>query len=285
MPELPEVECVRRGLEQADLSSKVIESVWRSELALRTGGFWRDERLHLLERARTGGFDRRGKFLLWRLTRPGGEALAAVIHLGMTGRVTVCAPRSEPIAHTHLIVSLTGGPELHYADARRFGGIHVDTLERLEEVGPLATLGPEPLERGFTAKVLEERGRRSKRAIREVLLDQRVVAGLGNIYVSEALFRAGLPPLARACDLRSSAWDRLAQAIRDVLRQGVRNGGTTLRDYRGTSGERGRNQHALKVYGRGGQACPSCDSTLRAYEHAGRSGVFCPRCQPARRRG
>lgn len=284
MPELPEVECVRRGLERADLSSKVIRSIWRSDLDLRTGAFWRDERLHLLERARTGSFERRGKFLLWRLTGRDGEDLAAVIHLGMTGRVTVCAPRAEPIAHTHLIVSLTGGPELHYADARRFGGIHVDTLERLEEVGPLASLGPEPLERGFTAEVLEERGGRSKRAIREVLLDQRVVAGLGNIYVSEALFRAGLPPLARACELRSTAWHRLAQAIRDVLRQGVRNGGTTLRDYRGTSGERGRNQDALKVYGRGGQACPSCCATLRAYEHAGRSGVLCPRCQPARRR-
>lgn len=284
MPELPEVECVRRGLERAGLSSMVIRSVWRSALDLRTGAFWRDERLHLLERAQTGAFERRGKFLLWRLTGSDGQSLAAVIHLGMTGRVRVCPPKAEPIAHTHLIISLKGGPALHYADARRFGGIHVDTLDRLTSVGPLATLGPEPLERGFTAELLEERGGRSKRAIREVLLDQRVVAGLGNIYVSEALFHAGLPPLARACEFRSSAWARLADAIRAVLRQGIRNGGTTLRDYRGTAGERGRNQNALKVYGRGGQACPSCGTTLRAYEHAGRSGVLCPRCQPARRR-
>jgi formamidopyrimidine-DNA glycosylase len=284
MPELPEVECVRRGLERADLSSKVIASVWRSELALRTGAFWRDERLHLLDGATTGAFERRGKFLLWRMTGADGDDLAAVIHLGMTGRVTVCEPGDTPIGHTHLIVSLEAGPELHYADARRFGGVHVDTLERLGEQGPLASLGPEPLARGFTAKVLEQRGGASKRAIRDVLLDQRVVAGLGNIYVSEALFRAGLPPLARACEFRPSAWERLARAVRDVLRQGIRNGGTTLRDYRGTEGERGRNQDALKVYGHGGQDCPTCGTTLRAYEHSGRSGVLCPRCQPARRR-
>ncbi|MCR9163965.1 MAG: bifunctional DNA-formamidopyrimidine glycosylase/DNA-(apurinic or apyrimidinic site) lyase [Nannocystaceae bacterium] len=284
MPELPEVECLRRGLAHADLSSKVISSVWRSGLALRTGAFWRDERLHLLQRARTGSFERRGKFLLWRLTGEAGQDLAAVIHLGMTGRLTVCSPGTEPIAHTHVIVSLQGGPDLHYADARRFGGVHVDALDRLARVGPLANLGPEPLEPGFSAAQLESRGGRSRRAIRDVLLDQRVVAGLGNIYVSEALFRAGLPPIAPACELRPSAWARLCTAIDDVLRQGIRNGGTTLRDYRGAEGERGRNQNALAVYGRGGHPCPTCERTLRAYEHSGRSGVLCPRCQPARRR-
>lgn len=284
MPELPEVECVRRGLEKADLSSKGIASVWRSELALRTGAFWRDERLHLLEGATTGAFERRGKFLVWGLTGARGEALAAVIHLGMTGRISVCAPGADPIPHTHLIVTLEGGPALHYADARRFGGVHVDTVDRLEQVGPLATLGPEPLDRDFSAQILRERGGRSTRAIRDVLLDQTVVAGLGNIYVSEALFRAGIPPLARAAELRETAWERLAESTRAVLKQGIRNGGTTLRDYRGTRGERGRNQAALQVYGRGGQACNACGTTLRAYEHSGRSGVLCPRCQPVRRR-
>lgn len=284
MPELPEVECVRRGLARAHLSSKVISSVWRSELALRTGAFWRDERLHLLKRARTGAFERRGKFLLWRLTSPKQEELGAVIHLGMTGRVTVCEPGAERAPHTHLEIVVAGGPCIHYTDARRFGGVRVDSIARLEEDGPLASLGPEPLSRAFTADVLQARGGRSKRAIREVLLDQRVVAGLGNIYVSEALHLAGLPPLARAVELRASAWGRLSVAIRDVLRQGVRNGGTTLRDYRGSQGERGRNQSALKVYGRGGQPCSTCGKPLHGYVHAGRSGVTCRSCQPARRR-
>lgn len=284
MPELPEVECVRRGLARADLSSKVIASVWRSELALRTGAFWRDERLHLLDKAQTGEFERRGKFLVWRLTSPKNEPLGAVIHLGMTGRVTVCEPGAERAPHTHLEIVVADGPCLHYTDARRFGGVHVDTMASLEQDGPLASLGPEPLSRSFDAAVLEARGGRSKRAIREVLLDQRVVAGLGNIYVSEALHLAGLPPLAPAVELRSSAWERLTVAIQGVLRQGVRNGGTTLRDYRGSQGERGRNQSALKVYGRSGQPCSTCAKPLLGYVHAGRSGVTCRSCQPVRRR-
>jgi len=284
MPELPEVECVRRGLARANLSSKVISSVWRSELALRTGAFWRDERLHLLMRARTGEFERRGKFLLWRLTSPKKQALGAVIHLGMTGRVTVCDPGTPRAPHTHLEIVVTGGPCIHYTDARRFGGVHVDTMARLEEEGPLASLGTEPLSRAFNAQVLQDRAGRSKRAIREVLLDQRVVAGLGNIYVSEALHLAGIPPLAPAVELRTPAWERLSVAIRDVLRQGIRNGGTTLRDYRGSQGERGRNQSALRVYGRAGQACFTCGKKLHGYVHAGRSGVTCRSCQPVRRR-
>ena len=282
MPELPEVECVRRGLARAPLSSKVIASLWRSEHALRTGAFWREENLHLLRGATSIGFERRGKFLLWVLD--GKEPLAAVVHLGMTGRVLVRAAGDERAPHTHLVVSLRGGPELHYVDARRFGGVHVDTRARLSETGPVAELGPEPLERGFSGQVLQARGGASKRAIRDVLLDQRVVAGLGNIYVSEALHLAGLPPLAPAVEFHLSAWDRLAEAIRTVLRQGLRNGGTTLRDYRGTSGERGRNQAALRAYGRAGQACDECGTELRGYVHGGRSGVRCTRCQPARRR-
>lgn len=284
MPELPEVECVRRGLARANLSSKVISSVWRSQLDLRTGAFWRDERLHLLDRARTGEFERRGKFLVWRLVSPKNEPLGAVIHLGMTGRVTVCEPGSPRAPHTHLEIVVRGGPCLHYTDARRFGGVHVDSMARLEEHGPLASLGPEPLSRAFDADLLHGRGGRSKRAIRDVLLDQRVVAGLGNIYVSEALHLAGVPPLAPAVELRASAWARLADAVRDVLRQGVRNGGTTLRDYRGSNGERGRNQAALRVYGRAGEPCTTCGRTLHGYVHGGRSGVTCRSCQPTRRR-
>ncbi len=283
MPELPEVECVRRGLARAKLSSKDIASVWRSELALRTGAFWRDERLDLLEGVRAGRFERRGKFLLWRLEAD-DEPRTAVFHLGMTGRLTVQPPDAGHEPHTHLVITLGGGPALHYVDARRFGGVHADTDARLARVGPLAELGPEPLERGFDGGVLAHRAGRSMRVLRDVLLDQRVVAGLGNIYVSEALHMAGLPPLARAAELKRSAWDRLAHAIREVLTQGVRNGGTTLRDYRGSRGEKGRNQDALAAYGRAGQPCLGCGSTLRAHVHAGRSGVHCSRCQPARRR-
>jgi formamidopyrimidine-DNA glycosylase len=202
----------------------------------------------------------------------------------MTGRLTVLPPESELAPHTHVVITLRGGPALHYVDARRFGGLHVDFDVRLAAVGPVAELGPEPLAKGFDGAMLAERAGRSKRVLRDVLLDQRVVAGLGNIYVSEALHLAGLPPFARAAELRASAWGRLALAIREVLTQGIRNGGTTLRDYRGSRGEQGRNQDSLRAYGRAGLPCFGCGSTLRAHVHAGRSGVHCNRCQPARRR-
>ena len=283
MPELPEVECVRRGLARSKLSSKVITEVWRSAFALRTGAFWRDERLHLLEGVRTGAFERRGKFLLWRLEADDGPR-TAVVHLGMTGRLTVRPENSERELHTHLVLTLEGGRALHYVDPRRFGGVHVDHDAALVRTGPVAELGPEPLAPGFDGAVLAERAGRSRRVLRDVLLDQRVVAGLGNIYVSEAMHAAGLPPMAPAAELESSAWTRLAVAIRDVLNQGLRNGGTTLRDYRGTRGERGRNQEALRVYGRAGLPCPGCGQPLRAHAHAGRTGVDCSRCQPVGRR-
>jgi formamidopyrimidine-DNA glycosylase len=284
MPELPEVECVRRGLARANLSSKAICSIWRSDKPLRTGAFWRQENLHLLEGATTGSFVRRGKFLVWEMSAADGTEVAAVIHLGMTGQVLVERDGAALRSHTHLIVGLAGGSALHYVDARRFGGVHVDTRERLAISGPLSSLGPEPLSRGFSGDVLRARGGESKRAIRDVLLDQAVVAGLGNIYVSEALHLAGLPALVPAVEFHPSAWDRLADAVQVVLRQGLRNGGTTLRDYRGARGERGRNQAVLRVYGRAGQDCNSCGAVLRGYVHGGRSGVMCPRCQPARRR-
>jgi formamidopyrimidine-DNA glycosylase len=147
------------------------------------------------------------------------------------------------------------------------------------EEPPLCELGPEPLWRGFDGQLLAAAAGDSKRAIRDVLLDQRVVAGVGNIYVSEALFLAGVHPLVRASRLRESAWDRVADAVRSVLAKGIANKGTTLRDYRGTGDETGSNQDALLVYGRAGEACSKCGTNLVGFVHGGRSGVLCPRCQ------
>ncbi len=284
MPELPEVECVRKGLARARLGGAVVALRWRSSQLLRTGAFWRDERLELLDGATTGTFDRRGKFLIWRFASAGSVPLGLVVHLGMTGRVTVTKPGADRVPHTHLVFELDNGRALHFSDPRRFGGVHVDSLDRLARVGPLAELGPEPLQSGFDGTVLQEQVRGSTRALRDVLLDQRVVAGLGNIYVSEALFLAGLHPLTRANTLRASAWTRLAEAVVTVLQQGIDNGGTTLRDYRGAGGERGSNQNALLVYGRADAPCTVCGAPLIGYTHGGRSGVFCRTCQPRRRR-
>ncbi len=162
-------------------------------------------------------------------------------------------------------------------DPRRFGGLRVASPAKLAARPPLHELGPEPLEPAFDGAVLQDRLGKSRRVLRDGLLDQRVVAGLGNIYVSEALYEAGLHPLLRATRLRPSAWSRLADATRLVLERAIANGGTTLRDYRGVDGSSGRNQLALEAYGRAGQPCARCGHVaLVGYVHQGRSGAYCP---------
>jgi formamidopyrimidine-DNA glycosylase len=276
MPELPEVECVRRGLVRAKLRGALV-GVWRSDKPLRTGRAWRTERLDRLRDVSAGPVARRGKFLIWRFD--GATSLGLLVHLGMTGKLVVSRPDTERAPHTHLVLDFEDGRQVRFVDARRFGGVRVDALDALYAAPPLRDLGPEPLTGAFDADVLAQRGGRSRRAIRDVLLDQRVVAGLGNIYVLEALYRARVHPLVGAYRLRPTAWARLADAITDVLRQGIANGGTTFRDFRGTTGRPGRNAAALAVYGRAGQPCLQCGATLEGFVLGGRSGVYCPREQ------
>lgn len=278
MPELPEVECVRRGLARAKLRAP-INDIWRSDKLLRTGAHWRRENLHLLQGRSPAALRRRGKFLVWTFELPDAEPVGLVVHLGMTGRLVLSSPEVEHEPHTHLVLDFEDGRQVRFVDPRRFGGLRTDQLDELHASPPLCDLGPEPLGSTFGSEVLQTRGGRSARAIRDVLLDQRVVAGLGNIYVLEALYRAGVHPLVAARRLRPSAWDRLAVAIGEVLRQGIRNGGTTFRDYRGADGRRGRNQRALRVYGRAGEECDGCGATLEGFVLGGRSGVYCPREQ------
>ena len=284
MPELPEVESVRRGLVRARLRAKVTE-LWRSRSPLRIGAAWREERLDCLVGATPGAVERRGKYIVWHF-RGDDDAheLGLVVHLGMSGRFGL-ARRDRPQApHTHFILRFDDDREVRLVDPRRFGGLRAGRLADLRRSSPLDELGPEPLSAAFDGRVLEERARASTRALRDVLLDQHVVAGVGNIYAVEALHLAGLHPLLPAARLRSSAWDRLASAVQSVLRHAIDNGGTTLRDFRDVSGRSGRHQDELRVYGRAGEACPGCGTVLRGFVHGGRSGVFCPREQ-ARPRG
>lgn len=280
MPELPEVESIRRGLVRARLHAPIVD-VWRSDKPLRTGAHWRREQLEQLVGATPQRFRRRGKFLLWTMRDATDAELGAVVHLGMTGRLIVTTLDDVIEPHTHVRVAFADGRELRFVDPRRFGGMVARPLHELMTLPPLAELGPEPLSSRFDGAVLAARGGRSTRALHDVLLDQRVVAGVGNIYAQEALFLAGLHPLARASRLRASAWERLAIAVREVLEQGLRLGGTTLRDYRDADGRRGRNQDRLAVYGRSGQPCLRCGAILRGYVVSGRSGAYCPREQPA----
>ena len=278
MPELPEVECVRRGLQRARLRAPVRE-IWRSKKPLRIGATWRVENLDALAGATPSRVGRRGKYILWDFGS-GARSPALLVHLGMTGRLRVVVKGTARLPHTHIVLRFEDDREVHFVDPRRFGGVRAGARSLLLAEPPLCELGPEPLDDGFDGEVLAAAAGDSKRAIRDVLLDQSVVAGVGNIYVSEALFEAGVHPLVSARRLRPSAWARVAASVRSVLTRGIENGGTTLRDYRGTGDDPGSNQDALHVYGRGGEPCSRCGSTLIAFVHGGRSGAFCPRCQP-----
>ena len=279
MPELPEVETVRRGLERMRLRAPVV-SVWRSRKPFRTGVQWqrRHERLAALVGGEPLRFERRGKHVLWILRATDG-AVAMLLHLGMTGRCVVVRHDVPREPHTHVAIRMADGRELRFIDPRRFGGIKVRPCDRLQSEHPLDQLGPEPLEPGFDGAPLEARLGRSARALRDGLLDQRAVAGIGNIYAVEALFVAGLNPLVRCRRLRRPAWDRVAKSVVDVLRASIQRGGTTLRDFVDIDGRRGSNQRALLVYGRVGQRCVRCSMTIAGFSHQGRSGAFCPKCQ------
>lgn len=279
MPELPEVESVRRGLVAARLRGRV-HTVWRSKSTLRIGTSRKREGLDRLTGARAGKVHRRGKYIVWQFADANDDALGLLVHLGMTGRFGIAKPGQPHAAHTHLVLGFDDDREVRFVDPRRFGALQVGTLAEMLEQGPVGALGPEPLDAAFDGAILAARANESRRALREVLLDQTVVAGIGNIYAIEACHRAGINPLVGAYRLQASAWDRLAVALRDVLVQAIDNGGTTLRDFRDVSGHAGRNQDELRVYGRAGDPCPKCGTTLVGFVNAGRSGVFCPNDQP-----
>ncbi|MEZ4448575.1 MAG: bifunctional DNA-formamidopyrimidine glycosylase/DNA-(apurinic or apyrimidinic site) lyase [Nannocystaceae bacterium] len=276
MPELPEVESVRRGLVEAGLTAPVVE-VWKSRHRLRMQGS-----LKALVGATPGDVRRRGKYLVWGFRGPDDAPLGLLLHLGMSGRCGVAGREQPRVDHTHVVITFADDRQLRYVDPRRFGGARVDALDRVYSEAPIGELGPEPIDPGFDGSVLAARLGESRRGLRDALLDQRAVAGVGNIYAIEALFDAGLHPLTPASSLRASAWDRLAKALAAALHRGIDNGGTTLKDFRNVVGEVGRNQDDLRVYGRGGEACPRCGAPLRDFVSGGRSGVYCPHDQPRR---
>ena len=278
MPELPEVETVMRGL-RARLEGRVIAraTLHRPDLrwAVPTGLAGR------LCGAQVLGFRRRAKYILMRLD--GGDSV--LVHLGMSGRMNV--DRSAPDApgrHEHLVIETDDGWRVGFVDPRRFGSLDLVATRDEDAHRLLAALGPEPLDPAFDAAVLSGRLRGRRTSIKAALLDQRVVAGLGNIYVCEALFRARVSPTRLAMTVPGARAARLVSAIRAVLGEAIAAGGSSLRDYVQPDGELGYFQHAWKVYGREGQPCgrcpgaPDCDGVARIVQSA-RSTFFCPRLQ------
>ncbi len=273
MPELPEVETVVRDLQPCLVGRRLTAVKQTSRHALRRP--WRPAWSAEVAGRHVKGVERRGK---WILVRIEGEK-TLVFHLGMTGQLTV-TPAAAPVAtHTHLIFPLDDGEQqLRFRDIRRFGSA---TLFRdrptLEDFFVQAGLGPEPFD--LPASYWRERLRGSRRCLKAVLLDQGVVAGVGNIYADESLFQARLHPARPACDLDDAEADRLRRAVATVLRRAIEQRGSSIRDYVGGSGLRGEYQNEFRVYGRTGEPCPRCGAAVACLRLGGRSSHFCPQCQ------
>ena len=273
MPELPEVETVRRGLASRLAGQRITHvTVRRADLRRPLP----PDMGQVLTGRAVEGFGRRGKYLLVHLD--GGRVL--IVHLGMSGRLFVDAAPSGD-AHEHVVLHFDDGAVLSYVDHRRFGLMDLAEAGRLDEHVLLRAMGPEPLAAEFGGPALAARLRGKDTPIKAALLDQRVVAGLGNIYVCEALFYAGLSPRRRAGSVQGKRADRLALAIRDVLEAAIESGGSSLRDYVQASGELGYFQHRFAVYDREGFPCPGCDCTaaVRRIVQSNRSTFYCAKRQ------
>ncbi|MDR3288127.1 MAG: DNA-formamidopyrimidine glycosylase [Peptococcaceae bacterium] len=272
MPELPEVETIRRTLEPLICGQKIcgLRLFWEKTLVSWQGQAVADT----VADQRIQRVGRRGKYLLIQLEQ--GWTLAA--HLRMTGRFIYYPDPQEPDKHTQVIFNLTQG-ELHFHDVRKFGRIQLLPTAALQTVFSPAKLGPEPFSADFSAAYLLQALARKKRPIKSVLLEQSLVAGLGNIYADEALFLAGVHPQREAAALSEAETVALHQAIQAVLTTGIEQRGTTLRDYRDANGEKGGFQDFLRVYGRGNCPCRRCGEKLVKLRLGGRAAVFCPACQ------
>jgi formamidopyrimidine-DNA glycosylase len=272
VPELPEVETVVRDL-RPHLTGRRIASVESGRKALRKPWKkrWNADLLGQTIRA----VERRGKWIVCRLD---GER-RLVFHLGMSGQLKVVDAAAERESHTHLIFGLDGGPrQLRFRDYRRFGSATLyESAAELERFFARAQLGPEPF--GLDAAYWRARLAKTARSLKAVLLDQRVVAGVGNIYADETLFHARLHPKILARDLAAAAADRLRRAIATVLRRAIERRGSTIRNYVGGEGLEGNYQHEFRVYGRTGEPCPRCGTPVASLRVAGRATHFCPQCQ------
>ena len=282
MPELPEVETVRRGLSPV-MEGQVIARAAINRPDLRWP-FPPDMAARLTGQQITA-LRRRSKYILADLVS--GESL--LIHLGMSGRMLVSGDplgrfvhdHPAPEKHDHVVLHMEGGARITFNDPRRFGAMDLLPTQTAEAHPLLARLGPEPLGNAFNEPYLVAALKGRNTPIKSALLDQRIVAGLGNIYVSEALFRAGISPLRRAGALSGKRAAALVPIIREVLADAITAGGSSLRDFRQADGELGYFQHSFDVYGREGEPCRSdgCTGHIARITQAGRSSFYCPRCQ------
>lgn len=273
MPELPEVETIRRTLQQLVVGKTIsaIEVMWPR--IIQHPDDVEQFRLQLIGQ-RIQSIGRRGKFLLFHLTED-----TLVSHLRMEGNYRVVETGTEKGPHTHVVLQFSDGTSLYYTDVRKFGTMHVFPHEVVHDQLPLRKLGPEPLTKELTLEYFLERVQATTRSIKAVLLDQTVVAGLGNIYVDEALFRSGIHPETKANSLDEERITKLLNAIDQTISEAVEKGGSTVRTYVNSEGEMGMFQLSHNVYGRQGEPCKVCGSPIERLVVAGRGTHICPNCQ------
>ena len=275
MPELPEVETVIRGMQPALEGKKLINVEARCD-SLR----WRIPKnfADRLRGRRVINIARRAKYILWYLD----DETVMILHLGMSGRISITAKRPSRIEkHDHLIFTTEEGTVIRFNDARRFGMVDLSVSDSVLQHRLLKQLGPEPLSNDFTELSFRQKLRSKKTSIKNALLDQRVVAGLGNIYVCESLFRSNISPRRLALNVKGKRLKNLSINIREVLNEAILAGGSSLRDHAQTNGDIGYFQHNFMVYGREGQACKKngCDNKVSRIIQSGRSTFYCAKCQ------
>ncbi len=271
MPELPEVENIVRAL-RPQVIGKVICRVELFDLRFQENSTPSVLRATLVSQT-ISQIQRRGKFIIFILSN--GWQLTT--HLRMTGRYLYFPRQETPDKHTRLVISFADGSQLHYHDLRGFGrlalyppGVKIEALEKL---------GVEPLGPDFTPQYLQKKVGQRNTAIKQLLLNQTVIAGIGNIYAAEILFAAAVSPFKPANQLKPADFKRLVQATRQILSKAIQCLGTTFSDYRTPDGEKGNFQECLQVYGRSGQPCPRCNTPIQRVTQAQRGTFFCPRCQ------
>ena len=275
MPELPEVETVKRGLSPF-LTGRKIVRVKKTRPDLR----WPIPASleHVLTGARVLKLERRGKYILWHTQ----DEMVMILHLGMSGRVLITKdlPKVRD-AHDHLTFKTEDGFFIRYNDPRRFGFVDIVPLKNLAEYPSLAALGPEPLSNAFNASALRQKINKKQSSIKSVLLDQTIIAGLGNIYVCEALFLAKISPKTKGCNLSLKQIQNLHNNIKIVLLKAIKEGGTSIQDHKNVSGEIGYFQNYLSVYNREKEKCYTndCEEHIVRFKQNGRSTYYCPKCQ------
>lgn len=277
MPELPEVETVRSGLQQ-HLPDRVIVAASISSKQLRTP--WPPQLCQRLVGCIFTAIHRRAKYLLFALTTPSGQPRILLCHLGMSGCLRLLVEGDLHPKHQHLLLTLDDGSALSYADPRRFGMIDLIDGSAWDKHRLLCDIGPEPLESAFDAEHLQRTIGQRRSSIKALLLNSHIVAGIGNIYACEALFDAEISPFCRGDSLKIDALQRLVDAIQSVLQRAIAAGGSTIRDFAGSDGKPGYFAHQFHCYGKEGQPCFRCKTAIVRTVQQGRSSFYCPRCQP-----